>query len=147
MPGLALLFHLIDADPADPVRPGCIGFVGETPTLQAIAWCEYLETHARRVYASAISPSMERASALLKRIKRGGVSGGCSVRDIYVHGWERLQTLEETEDALRTLETYGWVRLETLPPGPKGGRPTKIVHLHPSLRTAVGMEGADDGDD
>jgi hypothetical protein len=141
MPALALLFHLIDADPSE---PGFVGFVGETPTLQAIAWCEYLETHARRVYASALSPSMERAAALLKRIKRGDVTEGYSVRDIYVHGWERLQTIEETEDALQTLEAYGWVHVETVSAGPKGGRPSKTVHIHPSVRTA--KRGTHDGD-
>jgi Protein of unknown function (DUF3987) len=144
VPALALLFHLIANDPAD---PECVGAVGEEPTWQAIAWCEYLESHARRVYASAISPSLERAITLLKHIQRGEVLDGCSIRDIYVHGWEHLTTLDETENALQTLEAYGWVRVEKQKTeGPRGGRPTKVVHLHPSLRTAKSKDGARDGD-
>lgn len=136
MPALALLFHLIDSDPA---QPEYVGSVSVDAALKAIAWCEFLETHARRVYASAVSPSLERASALLKRIRTGDVQHCRSIRDIYAHGWVRLQTIEETEDALRTLEAYGWVRVEKVESGPKGGRPTKIVHLHPCLR--VGRAG------
>ncbi len=144
MPALALLFHLIDADPAN---GSSVGFVGEEAALRAISWCEYLETHARRVYASAVSPSMERASSLLKHIKRGEVLDGGSIRDIYVHGWEHLQRIEETEDALQVLEAHGWVCIERVDAGSKGGRPTRIVHLHPSLRSIKSKGGSDDGDD
>lgn len=143
MPALALLFHLIDCDPLDPEQAETVGAVGVDEALQAIAWCEYLETHARRVYACAASPSIERANALLKRIKRGDVRDKASVRDIYIHGWERLQTIEEAEDALQTLEPYGWIRVEKQPAGPQGGRPTKIVHIHPTLIEGLEQEVED----
>ena len=42
MPSLALIFHLIEY--VDGTAEG--GAVGLRPTLQAAAWCEYLETHA-----------------------------------------------------------------------------------------------------
>jgi hypothetical protein len=144
MPALALLFHLIDSDPA---TESYVGYVGESAALRAINWCEYLETHAKRVYASAASPSMERAAVLLKHIKCMDVPEGASVRDIYVHGWEHLQTQEEAEDALHVLETHEWVWVERRDAGSKGGRPSTVVHLHPSLRAAANKGGGGDGDD
>lgn len=143
MPALALLFHLIDCDPS---QAGYEAEVGLDATLRAISWCEYLETHAVRVYASATNPDMERAGALLKHLKRGDVADLSMPRDIYVHGWEHLQTAEEVEDALSTLEAYGWLRIEPQDAGPKGGRPTKIIHLHPSLCRRC-AQGGEDGND
>jgi putative DNA primase/helicase len=144
MPALALLFHLIDRDPAE---HGYVQAVGLEATVRAVTWCdEYIEQHAVRVYSSAANPGLERASTLLKHIQRGEVPHRCTVRDIYVHGWERLQTSDEAEDALRILEDYGWVRVVSEEAGPKGGRPPKLVYVHPSLRT-VKSTGSDDDDD
>jgi Protein of unknown function (DUF3987) len=47
IPSLALLCHLAD---------GCTGPVGSGSLARAIAWGSYLETHARRVYAAAVTP-------------------------------------------------------------------------------------------
>ncbi len=58
MPSPALLFELIDTE-------GLPVSVGKTAALRAVAWCEYLETHAGRLYASAGKPAMEGAWALL----------------------------------------------------------------------------------
>ena len=45
MPSLALIFHLVDC-----VTHNTQGQVGLESAKQAVNWCEYLETHARRVY-------------------------------------------------------------------------------------------------
>jgi hypothetical protein len=47
------------------------GVVGRKAALQAAAWCEYLETHAARLYSSAENPAMEGARTLLDRIRKG----------------------------------------------------------------------------
>jgi hypothetical protein len=49
MPSLALIFQLIEF--VDGSGDG--GAVGLRAALQAVAWCEYLKTHASRLYASA----------------------------------------------------------------------------------------------
>ena len=67
MPSLALIFHLIEY--VDGTAEG--GAVGLRPALQAAAWCEYLETHAARLYSSAENPAMEGARTLLDRIRKG----------------------------------------------------------------------------
>lgn len=70
MPSPALLFELIDTE-------GLPVSVGKTAALRAVAWCEYLETHAGRLYASAGKPAMEGAWALLDDDLVGrGLGGG-----------------------------------------------------------------------
>ncbi|HVF02189.1 MAG TPA: YfjI family protein [Rubrobacteraceae bacterium] len=101
MPSLALLFELVDTEdlPAN---------VGKTAALRAVAWCEYLETHAGRLYASAEKPAMEEGRALLERIRKGDVKDASSVRDIYRgRHWSKLSTSEEVSAAAAVLEEYG----------------------------------------
>ena len=125
MPILALLFELIDTERL-PVS------VGKTAALRAVAWCEYLETHAGRLYASAEKPAMEAARALLQRIRKGDVKDGSSARDIYRgRHWSKLSTPEEVTVAAAVLEDYGWLRVEKVE---TGGRPTTRIRLHPTLR-------------
>src|SRR5215218_2884528 len=125
MPSLALLFELIDAEDLP-------GSVGKTAALRAVAWCEYLETHASRLYASAEKPAMEGARALLERIRKGDVKDGSSARDIYRgRHWSKLSTPEEVNAAVAVLEDYGWLRVEKVE---TGGRPTTRIRLHPTLR-------------
>ena len=125
MPSLALLFELIDNE-------GLPVGVGKTAALRAVAWCEYLETHASRLYASAEKPAMEGARALLGRIRKGDVKDGSSARDIYRgRHWSKLSTPEEVNAAAAILEDYGWLRVEKVE---TGGRPATRIRLHPTLR-------------
>jgi hypothetical protein len=127
MPSLALLLHLAECSLSE-WHP----MVRESAALAAAAWCEYLESHARRMYASAIDPATESAKVLLERIRRGDLKDKFSPRDVYhARHWSMLSTPEEVLAALRVLEDYGWLVMETVP---TGGRPAIKVHLHPSLR-------------
>jgi hypothetical protein len=125
MPSLALLFELIDTE-------GLPVSVGKLAAVRAVAWCEYLETHAGRLYASTEKPAMEGARALLERIRKGDVKDGSSARDIYRgRHWSKLSTAEEVNAAAVVLEDYGWLRVEKLE---TGGRPSTRIRLHPTLR-------------
>jgi hypothetical protein len=125
MPSLALLFELID-------KEGLPVSVSKTAALRAVAWCEYLETHAGRLYASAEKPAMQGARALLERIRKADVDDGSSARDIYRgRHWSKLSTPEEVNAAAAVLEDYGWLRVEKVE---TGGRPTTRIRLHPALR-------------
>jgi Protein of unknown function (DUF3987) len=134
MPCLALLFHLIDlADPSTPTLSA--EGVGEEAAVRAVTWCEYLQGHLQRLYASAISPEMDAARALLARIEAGDVRDGMSTRDLYRPQWSRLDSPEAVDAALRVLEQYGWVRVEKIrPEGGKGGRPSERISVHPDAR-------------
>jgi hypothetical protein len=127
MPSLALIFHLIEY--VDGTTEG--GAVGLKPTLQAAAWCEYLETHATRLYSSAENPAMEAARALLERIRKGDVSDGDSTRSVYRRHWAKLSAPEEVNSACSVLEEFGWLRVEVVK---TSGRSSSRLRLHPSLR-------------
>jgi hypothetical protein len=127
MPSLALIFHLIEY--VDGTAEG--GAVGLGPAVQAAAWCKYLRTHAERLYSSAQNPAMEAARVLLKRIRKGDVKDGSSIREIHRKQWAKLSSSETVYKAAEVLEGFGWLRVETIK---TGGRATTKVHLHPNLR-------------
>jgi hypothetical protein len=127
MPSLALVFQLIEFVDGT----GEKGAVGLRPALQAAAWCEYLETHATRLYSSAEDPAMEGARVLLDRIRNGDVSDGDSTRSIYRKHWTKLSTPEEVSGACAVLEESGWLRVEAVK---TDGRSTTKLRLHPTLR-------------
>jgi hypothetical protein len=106
------------------------GAVGLRPALQAAAWCEYLESHATRLYSSAENPAMEGARALLDRIRKGDVSDGDSTRSVYRRHWAKLSTPEEVNSACSVLEEFGWLRIEAVK---TSGRSTTRLRLHPTL--------------
>jgi putative DNA primase/helicase len=127
MPSLALIFQLIEFVDGSSEASA----VGIRSTVRAVAWCEYLETHAARLYSSAENPAMEGARALLERIRKGDVSDGDSTRSIYRKHWARLSTPEQVTSACSVLEEFGWIRVEAVK---TGGRSTNKLHLHPALR-------------
>jgi hypothetical protein len=127
MPSLALIFQLIEF--MDGTGEG--GAVGLRPALQAAAWCEYLETHATRLYSSAENPAMEGARALLDRISKGEVRDSDSTRSVYRRHWAKLSTPEEVSSACHVLEEFGWLRIEV---ARTSGRSTTRLRLHPTLR-------------
>jgi len=127
MPSLALIFQLIEF--VDGTGEG--GAVGLRAALQAAAWCEYLETHATRLYSSAENPAMEGARALLDRIRKGEVHDGHSTRSVYRKHWAKLSTPEEVSSACVVLEEFGWLRVEAVK---TGGRSATRLRLHPALR-------------
>src|SRR5215218_8136510 len=127
IPSLALIFQLIEF--MDGSGEG--GAVGLRAALQAAAWCEYLETHAARLYSSAQNPAMDGARTLLDHIRKGDVSDGDSSRSIYRKHRAKLSTPDEVNSACSVLEEFGWLRIEVIK---TSGRSTIRLRLHPSLR-------------
>jgi hypothetical protein len=127
MPSLALIFQVIEY--VDGTGEG--GAVERRAALQAAAWCEFLETHAKRLYSSAETPAMEGARALLDRFRKGDVSDGDSTRSVYRRHWSKLSTPEEVSSACSVLEEFGWLRIEAVK---TSGRTTTRLRLHPTLR-------------
>lgn len=77
--------------------------------LKALAWVEYLETHAARIYAAGTMPSTDAAKALLKRIKDGSVKDAFKASDIYLKGWSNLSTPENAHSAIRMLADLEYI--------------------------------------
>jgi putative DNA primase/helicase len=124
VPALALLIHLAD-------HPG--GAVGEVALLKSLAWAEYLESHARRAYASVTQAEAESARALLYRIRRGEVLDPFVGRDVYLKHWARLSKPEEVHEAVRLLTDLDYLRKEEQA---TGGRPKGAIWINPKARQA-----------
>lgn len=135
MPTLALVVHLVelvDGRVAGVNR----GPVGEPAARLAAAWCEFLELHARKLYAVELAGGAAAARALADKIAVGAVVDGQSVRELYRAHWAGLATPERVLLALTTLAELGWVWIETVTAEGRG-RPSQVVRLHPELRGGV----------
>jgi putative DNA primase/helicase len=130
MPSLALLFHL-----AETVGSGNAGTVSLASAKRAAAWCEYLESHARRVYSCIVTPQLRAARELADKIKRRkvGADGFFSCRDVYLKGWSGLDSPEAVKQAAEVLQDAGWVRDLSGESGPFGGRPSNRYEVNPGV--------------
>ena len=122
IPAIALLIHVAD---------GKTGPVGVSSVLAAVAWGEYLQTHARRAYASITTPDVSIAKAILLKLKRGEVKTIFSARDIYHNGWSGLSEPDRVRDALIFLEDLDWLSSSTTSPSVQGGRPKVEYTVNP----------------
>ncbi|MBI3776766.1 MAG: DUF3987 domain-containing protein [Gammaproteobacteria bacterium] len=131
-PALALIFHLTECatnDRRGPVTADC--------ALRAAAWCEYLESHARRCYGLLIDDGMRSAQALADKIKRGGLQAGFTARDVRRNQWRYLTTNDAVQSALDWLEDEGWLIAEsTGGDGPGAGRRTFRYYIAPAVKEA-----------
>ncbi len=130
MPSLALLFHVIDC-----VEQRTGGFVSEQAARKAVAWCAYLEAHARRVYQSITAASATAASALAAKIAAGQLTSPFRARTVYQKGWAGLSEMVQIDRALDFLEELRWVRRMEAPSTVRGGRPTVEYLVNPSVVT------------
>ncbi len=126
MPSLALVFHLIDV--ADGRASGPVS--ADAADLAA-AWCDFLELHARKLYALELNHDAASAHALAERIIQGEVQDTQNVSDLYRRRFPGLVTAAEVSAALGTLEACHWLQVEELPN--PGARPTKRIRLNPQI--------------
>jgi putative DNA primase/helicase len=122
IPSLALLIHLAEFK---------LGDVEQDALQRAIAWGDYLSTHARRIYGSTQALSQQPAHLLAAKIRQGHIKEGFTAREIHKCHWSGLNDMQDIEDALGILSELGWLR----PERKAGvGRPTITYHLHPDLQ-------------
>ena len=124
MPSIALILYIIDS--VD--NQSLIQSISEKYARCAVAWCNYLESHAYRLYSSAQHPSIESARELLKHLQKGDIQDGFSLRDIYRKEWSKLTSPEEVQAAVQVLIEYGWIKLTQNMASKK-----QIYVLHPSI--------------
>ena len=119
MPSLALQFHLLNCV-HEPNAPR--GSVSQDCAEQAAAWCEYLDTHARRVYGLVTNMTRQAAAGLAKRLTKGDLPEHFTVREVYRKGWSLLGDKELAQNACEELVSLGWLRECHIPPtqGQKG---------------------------
>lgn len=131
--GLALLFHVIDG-----INLGSVGGVSKSAIEMAIEWCDYLETHARRIYGLVLHSSNLRASILANKLKSFSESDkwrtdGFSAREVFRNNWKSLTDMKNIYEALDILNDACWVHVEEVEATVKGGRPTKRYWINPKI--------------
>jgi putative DNA primase/helicase len=133
VPALALIFALVDT-------PDSGHLIHERELLRALAWADYLRTHAERLYAAAVIPETTGAKQLLDKIKAGKLCDGDGLLldsfepwKVAVKHWAGLATPDAVRKAADLLADYGWLARETVPSGAKGGRPSDRYLIHPKL--------------
>ena len=78
MPSLALIGHLVDG-----VDGRTTGPVSRAAAARAVAWCEYLHGHARRLYATVTDMARVAAAQLAAKLTHGRLPSPFTARDVY----------------------------------------------------------------
>ncbi len=128
MPTLAALLHLGEGETGE--------FVGLDSARRAAAWCDYLESHARRVYSLAVRPEVAGARALLEKIRTGkvGEGGVLPIREVYSKGWQELASPEAAKAAAEVLVDHQFLRPMYGEAGALGGRPSLRYSVNPAVQ-------------
>lgn len=123
VPSLALIHHLAG---------GATGPVTVTAVLAALAWGEFLESHALRIFHAGSATSVDGAQAIIRGLRRGALDTRFTANDVGHKNWSPMgEDRGRIKDALELLHDKGWVRAIDTQPGPKGGRPTTHFIVNP----------------
>lgn len=144
MPALALLFHVIDG-----LEMGHVGDVSLRAAEMAAEWCNYLESHARRVYSLVIQNNQRAAATLAEKFMQMGknstaktdktptdadwVVNGFTARQVIRRNWKGLTNPEAVQNALEILVEDHWLWMEDKPATVYGGRPTQRYWINPKI--------------
>lgn len=112
VPALALINHLCDSNDSK---------VSESALLRALAYSDYLESHARRVYSHGTQPGIDGAKAVLAKLGAGKLINPFSLRDIYKNHWTGIDTPKKAQFAIDVLLDYSHLNKEDIL---TNGRPT-----------------------
>jgi putative DNA primase/helicase len=122
IPSLALINHLADT--------GC-GPVSHAALLKALAFANYLETHARRVYGAHNAAELAAAKTILVHIQRGDLANGFTARDVQRHDWSNLTDRGHIQAGLDLLAELDHLAACPATPGQHGGRPKVTYQINP----------------
>jgi hypothetical protein len=120
-PKLALLFQIIEDDSAK--------VISQTSLLIAIAMCEYLESHARKIYGVNKKGQQNlSAIALLKKIKDHQVDN-LTVAELIKKSWSHLNKESNVLETLEQLQELNWLKVVEVE---TKGRPAKRIQINPA---------------
>ena len=144
LPALALIFHLIDC--ASIGQANDFG-VSLEAIKRAALWCEYLETHARRVYGlidgMGMRPALtlsQKIEALIKRTAKtdetpeNWLKDGFTLRDVRRKQWQHLKDDIAIEKALTVLTDNYWIVPNDTQISKIGGRPTTRYFISQKIK-------------
>lgn len=140
-PAICLIFHLVDCSLGNIAG----GKIAISSAIRAAAWCEYLESHARRCYGLLADSGLRAAQSLSQKITKGKLSNDFTARNVRRNQWRYLTSEDAVESALDWLEEEGWVKsYETGGTGPGSGRRTTRYRINPKIlgsNNPVNQEG------
>ena len=125
VPALALINHV--ADHAD-------GPVTQASLLRALAFAEYLETHARRIYGSSHEGELAAGKTILAHIRNGDLADGFTPRDVHRHGWSNLTDRKQIQLGLDLLADLDYLAAAIVPGTDRGGRPKVTYTINPAVK-------------
>lgn len=132
IPALALVFAMVDT-------PDSGGIIGKAELIRALAWGDYLRSHANRLYSAAVMPETAGAASLLKKIKAGHLGKEFTPRQAAQKCWAGLNTSEAVRKAADVLADYDWLRREVQH---TGGRPSERYLVNPTALVRVAGDTA-----
>jgi|GEM_PF-2973049 len=102
----------------------------------AIALTNYFTEHAKVMYRlMAGHRGQSSASIVLDALRRHeGESITSRELNRHLRGRAAFQAASDLKAPLDMLEENGWIRRDRIT-GPKGGRPSEVIHLHPEIHT------------
>lgn len=121
VPGLALLFHLLDGHQG-PVCKDCLG--------TALRFSKYLKSHAKRIYASVHGLDSAPIRALADKLLNKKLMDGFTQRSVLHKGWANLPTKEKVDMAVNSLVEHGWLSEQVQE---TGGRKTTLYKINPKI--------------
>jgi putative DNA primase/helicase len=129
VPALALINHLADRGQ---------GPLGQSALLKALAFVDYLEHHARRVYGASNTVEVAAAKSILERVRKGDLPESFTARDVHRPRWSGLTEIEQVRAGLDLLVDIDHLAAASTTVGEDGGRPKVIFTVNPrSLRCAT----------
>ena len=133
VPTLALLTHLAE---------GGTGPIPADAATRAVAWADYLEGHAGRLYAATARPELKAAEDLRRKIVKdaadpaGLLRDGFAARDVYRNGVAGLGTAAEAAAALSLLVDLGVLAEERRDAGTKS---RTVYRVNPKVAAPAGV--------
>jgi hypothetical protein len=128
MPSLALIFHCID------IADGAVtGNVSAKAATLSVRWCDYLESHARRIYGMTQNPDHATAVRLAAKIKAGLLPSPFTARDVERKCWHGLKGKQEIDAACNILIDENWLQM-VRKPSATGRPPLPDYFINPILQ-------------
>lgn len=139
VPALALIDHLVGMASGRIPRGQSV----KADSLQrAIAYADYLETHARRVYGLSANRKCRAAILLGKKLQKGQLQNGFSTREIERKGWSGLTDAGDIKAACGELELANWIRRNEQARERVSGRPPNPTYsINPAVVTPINAGG------
>ena len=122
VPALALINHLVD-NGQNEISPKAMG--------KALAFSNYLETHARRLYGATSEPERAAAQAILAKIHEGELHNGFTAREVHQHDWSFLTDRDQVQAGLNLLVELHYLAASSAAASERGGRPTTTYTVNP----------------